>query len=166
MAGPRSEPPMPMLTTSLNGFFVLPTIRPLRTLSANPSMRSRSFMTVRSISAPPIAAPWGWRKATCRTDRPSVELILSPRHIASMRARRPRVSAVSMSFASTTSSILWREKSIRRPAAWRENLSNLPGSRANSSCVGQPLIRFACAPSSAQVPVCGPECAMALMLAP
>ena len=46
MAGPRSEPPMPMLTTSVKGFCALPTIAPPRTPSANASMRSRSLMTV------------------------------------------------------------------------------------------------------------------------
>ena len=72
---------------------------PLRTPSAKASMRARSAMTVFSISAPPIAAPGGWRSATCSTARSSVVLMCSPRHMASMRARSPTASASCNSFA-------------------------------------------------------------------
>ena len=94
IAGPRSEPPMPMLITVVKRA-ARAAIDASRTSSANYSMRSRSASTWRAMSAPPGAfgETAGTRNAACRTARPSVMLIGSPRHIASMRARRPLASA-------------------------------------------------------------------------
>ena len=53
IAGPRSEPPMPMFTTRVKGLPELPTMRPARTFSAKVSMCSRSVITTRAMSAAP-----------------------------------------------------------------------------------------------------------------
>ena len=88
MAGPKSEPPIPIFTMSVKRWPLLPRMAPPRTPSANSSIRARSASTSLSMSAPPTAAPAGWRSATCSTARPSVGLMISPHHMASMRARK------------------------------------------------------------------------------
>ena len=57
--GPRSEPPMPMLITSLKGLFKLPTMRPERTDSANDNIRSRSSITRRTRTRYLAESPTG-----------------------------------------------------------------------------------------------------------
>ena len=92
IAGPRSEPPMPMLTM----------LRDPLAGEALPGARAHPLGEVRHLVAGPRArrerrrAPStrmrssrGARSATCSTARSSVTLIRSPENIASMRSRRP-----------------------------------------------------------------------------
>ena len=86
MSGPRSEPPMPMLTTSVIVSPLAPRHSPLRTLSEKRPIRSRTSRTPGITSSPPMrmGRPERLRSATCRTARFSVALIVSP---ANMRSR-------------------------------------------------------------------------------
>ena len=105
MAGPRSEPPMPMLTMLRMGRPVKPVHAPPRTRPANSAMRSTTAWTPGTTSSPSttMRVPRGARKATCSTARPSVTLIFSPANIASTRARTPHARARSSSSRSVSS---------------------------------------------------------------
>ena len=91
IAGPRSEPPMPMFTTARMRSPVAPVQAPERTRSANPDMRSSTACTSGTTLWPStsITASRGARSATCSAGRPSVTLIRSPANIASMRRGSP-----------------------------------------------------------------------------
>ena len=82
---------MPMLMTLRIGLPVWPFQVPLRTRLEKSVILSRTAWTWGTTSSPStmIDAPFGARRATCRTARCSVTLILSPRNMASIRARRP-----------------------------------------------------------------------------
>ena len=100
IAGPRSEPPMPMLTTSV--------IRSsARTRSANTAIASSTSCTSGTTSCPSttIDAPAGARSAVCSTARSSVTLMCSPANIASRRCATPADSAHATSAPSRPSSI-------------------------------------------------------------
>ena len=86
---------MPMLTTLRMRLPVWPFQSPLRTRLANAVILSSTACTSGTTLRPSttIDAPRGARSATCSTARFSVTLILSPRNIASMRARSPDSSA-------------------------------------------------------------------------
>ena len=88
MQGPRSEPPMPMLTTLRTGLPLRPRHAPERTCSAKAAILSSTSRTPGMTSLP---SPWSItgpperaRSATCRTARSSVSLMCSPRNIASI----------------------------------------------------------------------------------
>jgi hypothetical protein len=98
-----------MLTTRRNARSAELRTVPSRTASAKASMRSRSASTCRSISAPPISAPRGWRSATCSAGRPSVPLMTSPLNIASIAGRSATASARAASPTSAAASTRWRE---------------------------------------------------------
>ncbi len=96
MAGPRSEPPMPILTTSANAP-PAPEKRPARTCSAK--ARKRSSVPRTSSPAGAGAPP---RSAMCRTARRSVTLMASPANIASRRASTPAARASARRAASAS----------------------------------------------------------------
>ena len=85
ICGPRSEPPIPMLTMSV----MAPSAR---TLSAKASMASSVPCTWANACASwvlAVAASTGARKSVCHTSRCSVVLITSPANMASRCANRP-----------------------------------------------------------------------------
>mmetsp|Transcript_2407 Transcript_2407/g.8592 ORF Transcript_2407/g.8592 Transcript_2407/m.8592 type:complete len:265 (-) Transcript_2407:14-808(-) len=88
--GPRSLPPMPMLTTSVMALPVYPFHSPERTDLQKAAIRSRTSKT----SGCP--KPVGWRRATWSTALSSVLLMGSPENILSIHPRR---SAASTSFS-------------------------------------------------------------------
>ena len=96
-----------MLTTLRIGLPVWPFQSPDRTRSANADIRSRTSCTSATTSTPSTTSdsPFGIRSATCRTERFSVVLILSPRNIASIRSRSADSSA-SLSSSATVSSVI------------------------------------------------------------
>ncbi len=87
MTGPRSDPPIPMLTTLRIGFPVCPFHSPARTRSANTVMRSSTSWTSATTSTPSTTSevPLGMRSATCSTERFSDTLMRSPANIMSRR---------------------------------------------------------------------------------
>mmetsp|Transcript_47568 Transcript_47568/g.97269 ORF Transcript_47568/g.97269 Transcript_47568/m.97269 type:complete len:283 (-) Transcript_47568:172-1020(-) len=91
MTGPRSEPPMPMLTACVNFLPVKPTRSPDRTWVTKERMRARTSLTAGMTSAPStrIGVLERLRSATCSTGRPSVVLITAPLNIASLRSATP-----------------------------------------------------------------------------
>ncbi len=86
---------MPTLTTLRMRLPVWPFHSPLRTRSEKAPIFSRTACTSGTTSWPStsMCSPAGARNATWSTARSSVTLIFSPANIASMRARRPAVSA-------------------------------------------------------------------------
>ena len=99
MAGPRSDPPMPMLTMSVIFLPVAPGALPERTASAKAPIASSTERTSAFTSCPSstIPLPVRLRSAVCSTARSSVMLIFLPENIA---ARRPSRSAALASFPS------------------------------------------------------------------
>ena len=91
IAGPRSEPPMPILMTSVIGWPSAPRTRPSRTSAAKVSIFSRVPITSGMTSLPSTSTglPEKLRKAVCRTARFSVTLIFSPANIAARLASTP-----------------------------------------------------------------------------
>ena len=88
ICGPRSLPPMPILTTWRSGRS--PLSARARTASAKASIASSTACT----SLEHGASPGGARKAVCSMARPSVLLIAAPANIASHRAApRRRIRA-------------------------------------------------------------------------
>ncbi len=104
MAGPRSEPPIPMLTTWRMRSPVAPVHAPERTRVARSAIRSSTSWTSGTTSWPStsITASRGARRATCRTGRFSVTLMRSPRNIAAARRSTPARSASATSSASVS----------------------------------------------------------------
>ncbi len=90
MTGPRSEPPMPMLTTARIRSPVWPVHSPERTASVNSPMRSSTACTSVGTSCPSTASASsrGARSAVCSTARSSLVLMWAPENIASMRSGR------------------------------------------------------------------------------
>ena len=105
---------MPMLITVVNGAPLEPRITPSRTLVGE---RQHALAFGEHLACDGLAARArprttpGTRSAVCSTARPSVVLMGSPRHMASMRARRPAASARLASRRRPSSSMRWREKS-------------------------------------------------------
>ena len=96
-----------MLTTFLTGLPVWPFHSPERTFSAKPAIFSRTSCTGGTTSSPSrtMDSPFGARKATWRTARPSVTLIFSPANMASIRPLRP-VSSARPSRSESVSSVI------------------------------------------------------------
>ncbi len=107
IAGPRSEPPMPMLTTFRMRLPVWPVHSPERTRSANAAILSSTSCTPGTTFSPStsITASRGARSAVCSTARSSVTLIRSPRNMASRSPDTSVAVASSRSRASVSSVI-------------------------------------------------------------
>ncbi|KAI9583358.1 hypothetical protein GQX74_005106 [Glossina fuscipes] len=99
MSGPKSEPPMPMLTTSVMDLLVQPVHSPDKTLLVNSFICANSAITLGMTlsQSTNIGVSSRLRKATCKTARFSVVLINSPDIIAS------RASATRLTFANSRS---------------------------------------------------------------
>ena len=84
IAGPRSEPPMPILTTSANFCPVAPRRVPARTASAKPFICSSTRWTSGITSRPSTrtGGRGGARSAVCSTARFSEVLMRSPLNMA------------------------------------------------------------------------------------
>mmetsp|Transcript_9781 Transcript_9781/g.20303 ORF Transcript_9781/g.20303 Transcript_9781/m.20303 type:complete len:236 (-) Transcript_9781:235-942(-) len=83
ITGPRSDPPIPILTISVMDFPVCPFHSPDRTFSVKVLMRPRTSLTSGMTSFPSTmmgVLDW-FLRATCKTARPSVSLIFSPPNI-------------------------------------------------------------------------------------
>ena len=107
--GPRSEPPMPMLTTLRMRLPVWPFHAPLRTRSA----KSRHPVEHRVDLRHDVLAvdhdrrrSRGARRATCSTARFSVMLIFSPRNIASMRSAQAALARPAATSSRSVSSVM------------------------------------------------------------
>ncbi|CAM5691360.1 hypothetical protein SALBM311S_02878 [Streptomyces alboniger] len=96
IAGPRSEPPIPMLTTLRIRLPVCPVHSPERTRPAKSLIRSSTACTCGTTFSPSTSttAFAGARNAVCSTARSSVMLIRSPRNMAS---RSPNTSVATAS---------------------------------------------------------------------
>ena len=96
---------MPMLMTLRMRLPVWPFHSPLRTRLEKSAILSSTACTWGTTFSPSTTmdAPFGARRATCRTARFSVTLIFSPRNMASIRARRPDSSASCRSSLSVSS---------------------------------------------------------------
>ncbi|MNN32401.1 hypothetical protein D3C81_1461230 [compost metagenome] len=101
MRGPRSEPPMPMLTTSVMVWPVEPVQAPPRTRSEKSCMRQRTSWMAGITETPSTlnGASGSARSATCRAARSSVVLMCSPANMASRRCVTPASSASFISSA-------------------------------------------------------------------
>ena len=143
MHGPRSEPPMPMLTTSVMAGLA-------RTDSANARNSSLVACTASQTGMSEAGSPdgSGVRSNQCMTCRCSLALMTSPANMASRNASTCCESA-SFSSCSQTSASTWDfEPSMcsNSPAGScrvRLKRSSLPGSSANAARKSKP-----CAPSS------------------
>src|SRR5918993_1732835 len=135
MAGPRSEPPMPMLTTLRTRRPVWPSQRPERTSSAKARIRPSTSWTPGTTSWPStsIELPSGARRATWSTARFSVTLIRSPPNMASIRRRSPARSARATSSPIVSPVTRCLDQSRYRSPASQVIVSPRPGSAANSS---------------------------------
>ena len=102
---------MPMLITLRMGLPVWPFHSPPRTRSANAPIRSRTSCTSTTTSTPSTISERsrGIRSATWRTERFSVELMRSPRNIASRRSASPDSSASATSRPTVSSVIRFLE---------------------------------------------------------
>ena len=83
ICGPRSEPPMPMFTTSVICASAL-----MVSAKANIGFKVACTCASGSAKSPP-KEPSGWRSSQCITARSSVVLMGSPRNIASRCAAKP-----------------------------------------------------------------------------
>mmetsp|Transcript_11067 Transcript_11067/g.37682 ORF Transcript_11067/g.37682 Transcript_11067/m.37682 type:complete len:209 (-) Transcript_11067:184-810(-) len=100
ITGPRSEPPMPMLTTSAIPLPVYPSHWPSRTALTNTFIRSSTSLTsgITSLPSTRMGVLERLRRATWSTARFSVVLIFSP---ANMRLAQPATSASAASARSS-----------------------------------------------------------------
>ena len=119
MAGPRSEPPMPMLMTSVK----LPARTP--SAKARTSARAPSTSSPGGATAPPRSAMWS-------AARPSVRLTGAPANIASRRPSTSAARASARSASSAAASSFSFEMSMLRSSKAKESRSNRAGSSANS----------------------------------
>src|SRR5258708_14679542 len=92
--GPKSEPPMPMLTTCRNFLPVMPSFLPLRTEATTFLSFWREALTSALMAGRPAKSE---RSAVCSTARFSVLLMGSPRNMAAMRSDRSTARANSSS---------------------------------------------------------------------
>jgi hypothetical protein len=130
ICGPRSEPPMPMFTTSVMAGSA-------RRVSAKSSIASSVLCTSlsRGCSAGVTASPGadrGQRSRVCSTARPSVVLMASPANIAS-RCSSSRHSCASASRAwVVAASMRLRDRSANTWGAFTLKRSNRSGSAAKA----------------------------------
>ena len=133
ISGPRSEPPIPMLTTARMGFPVAPRHAPLRTWSATLAILASTAFTAGTTSSPSTTTGPSARSAVCRTDRSSVVLMRAPANIAWRRSSNPVASASPVRSAVVVSVTTCLEKSTRRSPTRTVSRSDRSGSSANSS---------------------------------
>ena len=123
MTGPRSEPPMPMETTSVIFLPVTPVQEPERTCSAKAYMRSSTSCTSATASWPSTmsepASEAGRRSAVWRPARSSVVLMWTPENIWSRLASRPTALPRATSSLMVSSFTRFFERS-----KWRSDVSN------------------------------------------
>ena len=105
MAGPRSDPPIPMLTTAAIRLPVAPVQDPLRMRSERSPIFFSTAWTSPVTFCPSTSKrePGGMRSATCNTARSSVVLMCTPANMASrcsstLAARARSKSRRSVSF--------------------------------------------------------------------
>jgi len=136
ICGPRSEPPMPMLSTSVKR---VPACA--RTCSAYASSGSSTACvtaTAASVTGLTGGAPAGARSAVCSTARPSVRLMGSPANIASRRASRPHSAARPVSSARVLASQRFLDRSAKTPGAsmakWAKRSASAAKAVRRSNC--------------------------------
>jgi len=104
--GPRSDPPMPMLTMLVSFLPVAPLNAPLRTASENSFIFActRRISGITSTPSTVTGLPEKLRSAVCSTARFSVTLIFLPVNISSIRSfklcSRARLNSASSTPAS------------------------------------------------------------------
>ena len=128
ICGPRSLPPIPMLTMCR-----MPLTAVSRTVSTYVSIASSTCCASALACRFPKLEPRGVRNAACITARPSVELIGSPRNMASRRSSTPHSRARSSRKCSVAVSIRFFDRSANTSGASMPIASKRPGSRANAS---------------------------------
>ena len=139
MTMPRSDPPMPMLTTSVKRAPVNPVIRP----SCTPVTKSRSLRELRLHRRHDVdavrqhRAPDQLRSAMCSAGRDSVELTCSPPNRAARRSSSSHAPASAQSAVTTRASRAGarsrtadrasrRSASHERPGSSRKQVANVP----------------------------------------
>ena len=134
IAGPRSEPPIPMLTIARMGLPVYPSQVRERTRSQKAAMRSSTSCTSRTTSTPSTTSERsrGILSAVCRTGRSSVTLMCSPRNMASRRSSTLHARASWTSRRSVSSLTRCFDQSAYQPAASPQRRSPRVGSSAKS----------------------------------
>jgi hypothetical protein len=140
-SGPRSEPPIPMLITSVNGRPLQPARAPLAISSQNCPMRRSVRSTSSTTLCPSTTTGSRARSAVCNAARPSVVLTRAPVNSSSMDAGSSRSAASASRARRMSSSTRCLEKSNRMPAHSREYFWKRCGSPLNSS---RKCIRAAC----------------------
>src|ERR1700722_1544127 len=141
-SGPKSDPPMPMFTTCLNGLPVIPSFLPERTAAA----KSTSFLRDSRTSACTAAGPAkSERSAVCNTARCSVLLIGSPRNIAALRPGRSAARAKSNNSGKVLPVMRWREISSSQESCSTWQFCQRCGSAAVKSRKCAPANSSACA---------------------
>ncbi len=120
--GPRSEPPIPMLTTWVKGLPVIPCIVPPLIASEKARTRSRMATTSGMTSCPSTQIGWfdRLRKATCKAARLSVVLTRRPSNIAAICSPTFDSAASAVSSCRVSLETGFLEKSRIRPAASRQ----------------------------------------------
>ncbi len=110
ITGPRSEPPMPMLTMVRNGLPVLPATAPECTPRTKASSLARSARTSSMMLRPSTASgrSSARRSAVCNAGRFSVLLTRWPLSSAWMRPLRSAFAARSTRSSRARESSLWR----------------------------------------------------------
>jgi hypothetical protein len=155
ITGPKSEPPMPMLTKSVIGLPVYPTHAPDRTACENSRMCSSTRFTsgITSFPSTRIGRFDRLRSAMCSTARFSVMLIFSPENIFRVQPATSRSAASSCSSPSVSPVIRFFEKSSRMPSNSSENFRNRSGSAAKRSRISTSRCVLKCSESFFQAEV-------------
>ena len=135
IAGPRSEPPMPMLTMLRMGLPVWPFQLPERTLRENAAMRLRTRLTSGMTSLPSTntGVLARFRSAVWSTGRFSVALMRSPANIAWICSFSPQARATAKRSSIVFFETRFLEKSRNKPAASTDIALARPGSAWNAS---------------------------------
>mmetsp|Transcript_13495 Transcript_13495/g.39841 ORF Transcript_13495/g.39841 Transcript_13495/m.39841 type:complete len:243 (-) Transcript_13495:104-832(-) len=135
MTGPRSEPPIPMFTTSVIFFPVWPFQSPECTRPTKASILASTSLTpgITSLPSTRIGVLARLRSATWSTARPSVLFIFSPENMRFAQSATPASAASSRRSFIVSSSTMFLEKSTMIFSKERENLSKRAPSAANMS---------------------------------
>ena len=137
IAGPRSEPPMPILTTSLSRAPVAPQdVARAHRARESENLFALGFDQGRMFSPPTRSGrDERSRRAICMAARLSVLLMRSPENNASRRASRSRVCANEISSAIVSRVTLCLEKSKRKSSSLTLKFLKRAGSSAKRSSV-------------------------------
>ena len=120
MAGPRPEPPMPMLTMSVMRSSAR-TASAYCSMEANTACTSWLAFAIKSVASGACCAyvTAGFLNKWCSTARCSVVLMAAPAHMASRCASRPHSRASAISNASVVASRRLRDRSANTcGASW------------------------------------------------